>query len=196
MKKISCSTLSTLLFILSAAPFIQANPGGSGAPTLAELRDATYAGMEDGSISLSDGGWEGAPYVEGGASRPRVGLVEDVYLTGDLNGDGAQEAVVILWRSSGGSGSNTYVAVMARQNDEISNIGTALIGDRVKLRSGKVADGNITLKFFRLVKKMPCVVRQSLLYAHGRCKAVNWKREKLKWSVSFPWIFWMAVNGL
>ena len=146
MKKISCSTLATFLFIVSAAPFIHANQVSSGAPTLAELGSATYAGMEDGPVSLSNGGWEGAPYAEGGASRPRAGLVEDVYLTGDLDGDGAQEAVVILWRNSGGTGTNTYVAVMARQNDEIRNIGTALIGDRVKLRSGKIADGNITLE--------------------------------------------------
>ena len=57
-----------------------------------------------------------------------------------------QEAVVILWRNSGGTGSNTYVVVMARQNDEVRNIGTALIGDRVKLRSGKIADGHIIIE--------------------------------------------------
>ena len=140
------SILATLFIIISAATAIEASQVGGGVPTLAELQNATYAGMEGGSVSLLNGGWEGEPYTDSGASRPRAGLVENVYFTGDLDGDGVPEAVVILWRSSGGTGTNTYVVVMARHNDEIRNIGTALIGDRVKLRSGKIADGNITLE--------------------------------------------------
>ena len=146
MKMSPSPALVILLITLFAVPVIGANPASNGAPTLEELLNATYAGVEAGPISLSSGGWEGEPYAGSGASRPRVGLVEDVYFTGDLNGDGVPEAVVILWRSSGGSGTNTYVAVMARRDDEIKNIDTALIGDRVKLRSGKIADGNITLE--------------------------------------------------
>ena len=145
MKKISCSTLAALFIIVSVAPTIKANEVSSGAPTLAELRNASYTGTEDGPVMLLNGAWEGEPYSEGGASRPRAGLVEDVYFTGDLDGDGEQEAVVILWTASGGTGSNTYVVVMARQNNEVRNIGTALIGDRVKLRGGQVSDGKITL---------------------------------------------------
>ena len=146
MKIAPYSILATLLITMSVAPAIEANPAGSGAPTLAELHNATYTGMEGGSVSLLNGGWEGEPYSDSGASRPRAGLVENVYVTGDLDGDGVPEAVVILWRSSGGTGSNTYVVVMARHNDEIRNIGTALIGDRVKLRGGKIVDGTITLE--------------------------------------------------
>ena len=146
MKTSRSPALVTLLITMFTAPVIGANPTSNGAPMLAELLNATYAGIEAGPISLSSGGWEGEPYAGSGASRPRVGLVEDVYFTGDLNGDGVPEAVVILWRSSGGTGSNTYVAVMARQGDEIKNIDTALIGDRVKLRSGRVDEGSIILE--------------------------------------------------
>ena len=145
MKKITCSTFAALLIIVSIAPAIKASEVSSGAPTLAELRNASYTGTGDGPITLLNGVWDGEPYGEGGASRPRAGLVEDVYFTGDLDGDGEQEAVVILWTASGGSGNNTYVVVMARQNNEIRKIGTALIGDRVKLRGGKVSAGQITL---------------------------------------------------
>lgn len=146
MKTPPSPALVILFISLLAAPVIEANPASNGAPMLAELLNATYAGIVAEPISLSSGGWEGEPYAGGGASRPRVGLAEDVYFTGDINGDGVPEAVVILWQSSGGTGTNTYVAVMARQDDEIKNIGTALIGDRVKLRSGEIADGNITLE--------------------------------------------------
>ncbi len=122
---------------MAIAMVAQANPATSGAPTLAELRNTTYTGTEEGPVSLSNGHWEGNPYVEGGASRPTAGLVDNVYYTGDLDGDGAEEAVVILWRSGGGTDENTYVMVMARQSGEIKSTGAALIGDRVKLRSGR-----------------------------------------------------------
>ncbi len=146
MKMTSFRNIAILLILMTTASTAQANPTNSGAPTLAELRNTTYTGTEEGPVSLSNGRWEGNPYVEGGASRPTAGLVDNVYYTGDLDGDGAQDAVVILWRSGGGTGENTYVMVMARQNGEIKNIGAALIGDRVKLRSGKIDDGKIILE--------------------------------------------------
>jgi heat shock protein HslJ len=92
-----------------------------------------------------EGRWEGKPYVEGGASRPSAGLVEDFALAGDLNGDGSNEAVVLLWRSGGGSGAFSYLAVMGRSDGEVKNLATAEIGDRVKLRSGRIDDGLIIL---------------------------------------------------
>ena len=115
-------------------------------PTLTGLGDATYTGIEDGPVTLSNGQWEGLPYVEGGASRPRVGLLKDIYFTGDLDADGQEETVAILWQSAGGTGSNTYIAVMKPKNDGFENISTALIGDRVKLRGGKIDSGKIYLE--------------------------------------------------
>jgi hypothetical protein len=91
--------------------------------------------VEESPVTLSNGQWQGAPYVEGGASRPHVGLAKDFYITGDLNADGKPEAVVMLWQAGGGTGRSTYIAVMSRQNGEVKNISTALVGDRVKLRS-------------------------------------------------------------
>lgn len=139
------NTTAILLVLISATSLIQASQAESGAPTLAELENATFTGMEEGPVTLLNGSWEGKPYVEGGASQPTASLVDNVYYTGDLNGDGNQEAVVIIWRSGGGTGEYSYVMVMARQNGEIKTIGSALIGDRVKLRSGKVVDGSIIL---------------------------------------------------
>jgi len=62
---------------------------GDEAPTAAELANATYIGFEEGPATLVEGRWEGEPYVEGGASRPSAGLVEDFAPAGDLNGDGS-----------------------------------------------------------------------------------------------------------
>ena len=118
---------------------------GGEAPTAAELANATYAGIEEGPVTLVDGRWEGEPYAEGGASRPSAGLVEGFALSGDLNGDGSNEAVVLVWQSSGGSGTFSYLAVVDRSGGEVKNLATAEIGDRVKLRSGRIDDGSIIL---------------------------------------------------
>ncbi len=114
-------------------------------PTLTGLGDATYTGIEDVPVTLSNGQWEGLPYMEDGASRPRIGLLKDIYFTGDLDADGQEETVAILWQSAGGTGSNTYIAVMKPENDGFENISTTLIGDRVKLRGGKIDSGKIYL---------------------------------------------------
>ena len=124
-------------------------------PTVTGLGNATYTGVEDVPVTLSNGHWEGFPYVEDGASRPRVGLLKDIYFTGDLDADGEEELVAILWQSAGGTGSNTYIAVMKPENDGFENISTALIGDRVKLRGGRIDSGKIYLEVLQAGENDP-----------------------------------------
>ena len=67
------------------------------APSREELAGTTYTGIEDqGPVTLSAGKWEGQPLIEGGASVPALWLSEGFHLTGDLDQDGADEAVVHL----------------------------------------------------------------------------------------------------
>ncbi len=113
--------------------------------SMAGLENATYAGIEEQPVTLSQGRWEGPPYTEGGASRPTVGLVKDVLFTGDLDADGDKELVVMLWQSASGTGSNIYIAVMKPLANGYQNIATALLGDRVKLRGGRIDSGRIIL---------------------------------------------------
>ncbi|NIV23672.1 MAG: META domain-containing protein [Gemmatimonadetes bacterium] len=115
------------------------------APTVDELGNATYAGIYEEPVTLSDGRWEGEPFVAGGAARPVVSLVEDLRITGDLNGDGVEDAVVLLMESSGGSGGYVYLAAVARRNGAVVNLGTSLVGDRVQLRDLRYRDGRIVL---------------------------------------------------
>lgn len=134
------------LFIVVASMLIgQAAFADDCRSKITEPGNSTYKGIEDTPVTLSDGAWEGPPYVEGGASRPRVSLLEGLYLTGDLNGDGQEETVVFLWQSGGGSGSNLYIAVLGAENGKYKNISTALVGDRVKIRGASVDSGKISL---------------------------------------------------
>ena len=114
-------------------------------PVQAELVNMSYSGIHDDVVTLSGGRWEGEPYEAGAASRPVVGLVEDVYMSGDLDGKSPDEAVAMLWETAGGSGVNSYVAVVGRRDGEAVNIGTALVGDRVQLRAGRIRDRQIEL---------------------------------------------------
>ena len=120
-----------------------------GVPTAFELAHATYSGIMNEPVTLTGGRWEGEPYVEGGASCPTVGLVDHFTLTGDLDGDGLDEAVTLLWESSGGSGNRLFLAAVASGDGVITNLSTALIGDRVQIRSGAIDAGRITLDIVR-----------------------------------------------
>lgn len=124
---------------------VAAPPSMDSAPTLEEMAEATYAGIFEEPVTLTDGRWEGSPFVEGGSSRPSAGLVEDFILTGDLNGDGREDAVVLLWESSGGSGTRSYLAAMGRANGAVVNLGTDLVGDRVQVKEGFITGLQITL---------------------------------------------------
>ena len=130
-------------------PIVQVEqPAGtvaSGPPSAAELANMSYTGINENTVTLEDGRWEDKPFVEGGASRPVIGLVSDFRLTGDLDGDGIDEVVVLLWESSGGSGTFSYVAAAGRRDGKPVNLGTAFIGDRVQLRSGQIQEGVLRL---------------------------------------------------
>lgn len=117
------------------------------APALAELKNATYRGVEEagGPFTLIDGTWQGKPYEPGGASAPRVTYVRDFRLAGDCDGDGAEEAVVLLAANAGGSGESSYLAVVGRAGGSVTNVATALIGDRVQVRMAKLDGRRIVL---------------------------------------------------
>ena len=123
----------------------------AGPPTLEELENATYHGFEeaDGSVTLVDGKWEGQPYEEGAAARPTVNFVRDFHVLGDLDGDGAEEAVVLLAESSGGSGVRSHVAVVARRGGALENVATTLLGDRVQIRGVRIANGQLLVDVLR-----------------------------------------------
>ena len=97
-------------------PAVQAPTVDHSAASLQELKNATYRGVEEAgdSFTLTNGRWEGKPYAPGGASRPSVTFVRDFRLTGDLDGDGSDEAIVLLAANAGGSGEMTYLAAVGR----------------------------------------------------------------------------------
>ena len=105
------------------------------------LDNLEYYGIYDQAVKLSAGEYTGPPFVEGGSSRPTIAL--QTYAPGDLDQDGAADAVVVLVENSGGSGSFIYLAAVLNENGVPVNTSTILLGDRVKVQSVQVADGQI-----------------------------------------------------
>lgn len=145
-----------ILFLCFALPFLgaacqerEASNSIEGAATAAppaweEIANARFPDIDGASVALANGRWQGKPYVEGGASAPSAGLVEDFAVNGDIDGDGREETVVLLWSSSGGSGTFNYIAVMGRDRDgTVMSLGTLPLGDRVQVVSAEIADGQV-----------------------------------------------------
>lgn len=128
-----------------AAPARNTPSGPVEAPSIQEAAEASYSGIEAQPVRLHQGVWEGEPFTPGGASRPRVTLAPDFRLAGDLQGKGARDAVVILTQSSGGSGVFDFVAVLQRHDNDIVNVGTASLGDRVQIRTARIEARQIIL---------------------------------------------------
>ena len=137
-----------VLLVLAAIAGMSACSSSSseaGPPTFDQVRNATIDGLFDDPVPLKDGRWEGEPYVAEGASRPTAGIAGDLMLTGDLTGDGNDETVAFLWSATGGSGTRNYIGVFQGDGIAAINLATALIGDRVQVRGGRIIDGQVEL---------------------------------------------------
>ena len=130
----------------SAAARPDAPQAVEGAPTLHELKNATYSGFEDlESVRLVDGVSESESYAEDSALRPEVVLLRDFRITGDVDGDSTDEAVVLLNVSLGGTGQLLHLAVVDRSADRLKNVATERVGDRVQVRGVRIEDGRILM---------------------------------------------------
>jgi len=117
---------------------------GNAKLTVAMLKNAEVQGIYQDPVQLTNGTYEGEPFVEGGASRPTVTFIEP-HAIGDLNGDGVDDAAVLLVENSGGSGSFVYLAAILNQEGTPENAGTVLLGDRAQVQSLTIADGQISV---------------------------------------------------
>lgn len=100
-------------------------------------------------LRMRGGRWEGAPAAPGSATVARAQVHTDLIARGDLDGDGAEEAVVLLEHEPGGSGSFLYVAVVTRREGRAVMAASRLVGDRVQVRSLAVRGREIVLEVLR-----------------------------------------------
>lgn len=133
-----------LMVLTVLAGCSQSATGGGPAwtPTVDELKNLTYSGVTEEPVTLSSGKWEGKPPVEGSSSRPSVNFVGDFVVTGDLDGQGGEEAVVLLGSNSGGTGEYIFLAVVGDRDGKPVNLATEKLGDRVQVVKAEVFAGD------------------------------------------------------
>ena len=116
-----------------------AAPGGL---TLAMLRNGTYlTPYFNHTVTLVNGS-----YSEGSGSNIFSVQMLDVYGFGDLNGDGIDDAAIILAENSGGSGTFESVLAILDQAGSPLQVSQAQLGDRVLMKSVDISSGVIHLE--------------------------------------------------
>ncbi len=92
----------------------------------------------------------GSILEDDGVLRVRASLT-DWRALGDLDGDGVEDAVVVVWSSGGGSGTFMEVAHFRLEPERGETVahwawsGSVMLGDRVRVRALAVTDGYVEL---------------------------------------------------
>jgi heat shock protein HslJ len=110
------------------------------------LKNASYSGIYDEPVTLTNGLYEGDSFIQGDQSRPIVQYVEGAEMYTDLDGDGATDAVVFLLDRGGGTATFTYVAAQLNKNGQPVDAGAVMIEDRIGIKSAVVEDGQVRLE--------------------------------------------------
>jgi len=106
---------------------------GAQADLAATLGNLIYPGiLPDQPIAFTDGI---GTYEEEGAGTPYVSLLNQLIATGDLNGDGAEDAVVLLEDHSAGSGNFIFLAAVLNVASEPTPTTALMIGDRIQVKT-------------------------------------------------------------
>jgi hypothetical protein len=147
--------------------------------TLDMLQNAEYASEFTASkkAKLVGGKYEESA-APGSASKVTVNLIAQPLAFGDLNGDGVDDAAVILATSTGGSG--TFVVLNAVLNDKgAAKFASSIsLGDRVQPKTITISGGVITVDEIRHSPTDPlcCPTQQATL----KFKLVDDKLTEIK----------------
>jgi WD40 repeat protein len=113
--------------------------------TVEMLKNAEYPSewTEQDFVTLKDGEYR-EEYVAGGMHfTNRVWL--KLHALGDLNGDGAADAAVVLVSNSGGSGSLVTLVAVLNDDGAPRSVDTASLGINTSVKSMTIESGEITL---------------------------------------------------
>ena len=121
----------------------------AGPVSIDQLKNATYSGIYDDPITLTDGLYEGEPFVEGDPSKPTVRYLDGGELFGDLDGDGIDDAVVFLLDNSGGSANILHIAAQLNQGGRPMDAGTVRL-EEAQVKSLSLSNGRVDLEVITL----------------------------------------------
>ena len=110
------------------------------------LKNSEYIIVEENEpflVRLTDGAYQ---YGVDPAAEDYVSIsLSDVFAFGDLNGDGAQDAVALLVENYGGTGVFLSLVAVVDENGLPKHVSTAFIDDRPIVYSLEIRDGDILM---------------------------------------------------
>ena len=138
-----------LALLLFQSPSLGEIKSASGTLTSDDLKNGKYQSefAASGTVELHDGIYK--EKIVPGSSTELMVTLSDKMAFGDLNGDGKEDAAVILVTDPGGSGTFLYLAAVINQNGSPNNVASQLLGDRVKVKSLSIRSGEITVEVIK-----------------------------------------------
>ena len=174
-KMLVISIFAGLFFIGTNVSFLNAGEEGSH-PEYQRASDplnATYM-IEGRRITLFDGHNELAA-APSSATKIRTSIYgKPVY--GNIDGNGAADAAVMLTHDTGGSGTFFYVAAAIDTNDGFQGTNAVLLGDRIAPKDNKIRNGVVVAEYADRRFREPMTVPPSV----GRSKYLILERNELK----------------
>lgn len=113
--------------------------------TVAVLQSAQYHSPDWGDFQLVDGVYHRPTTAPGASAETYTTMLQTPVLFGDLNGDAAEDAVVVLSTQNGGTGQFVEMAAVLNRHGQADNVSTTSLGDRVVVESGLIEAGVIRL---------------------------------------------------
>jgi hypothetical protein len=137
-----------------------------------DASNATFE-FEDGPITLKNGSNE-ENIVPGGELTQTTSLTNTIGY-GDINGDGKDDAVVVLIQSGGGSGVFVYIAAYASSPLDYKGSNAIFVGDRINPKSISISkEGIITFNYLDRKANEPYAseptvpVSKTYIYSQGK----------------------------
>lgn len=117
--------------------------------TLEQLRNAEYPSewTRSGKALLADGQYRESPSP--GAATEVVVKATPYYALGDLDGDGTEDAVIILESDPGGSGVFFDLVPVLNQQGQPHVLAPLSLGDRVEVRGVTVREGEVEVRLLK-----------------------------------------------
>lgn len=141
-----------------------ARAASAGPPSRQALANLSYQGVFDHPVQLVNGSYQGEPFMPGGASRPRLALLQDLTATTDLNDDRRIDAVVLLAESAGGSATFIHLAAVLTEQEGLTNVATTRISDAVRVIALDANNGKIALDYLATAPDEPrCCPSQRMM---------------------------------
>lgn len=112
--------------------------------TLDGIKNAEYAieGPASGKAKLVNGVYE-EPIAK--SSAKVIVTLQNVMASGDLDGNGVQDAAVVLTVQSGGTGTFYYLFAVLNNNGAPKPVASVQLGDRIKLNALAIQNGEISV---------------------------------------------------